>query len=418
VLLVGLGKKAAIDAEGLRRAAALAVKRAESAGTKEASLWVHAALADLAGGPRVVGQAVAEGAAMGGYRYETCKSDAKPAKLASVHVVGEGRELSAGFAHGRITSAANLFARDLQNAPANRMTPRILAAAAKKLATKSDRIRCNVLDERAMKRFGMGLLLGVSQGSVEPPRLIHLSYRPKRAARGRIALVGKGLTFDSGGYSLKPALKMEDMRFDMSGGAAVLGVFHALAELDLPLEVHGVVPSSENLIDGGATKPGDVHTAMNGKTVEVLNTDAEGRLILGDALAYCEKEIEPDTIIDLATLTGAVVTALGHELSGLFASNERLREALQTAGEAVGERLWPLPLMDYHKTFVKGQNADLRNVTTPDVGAGSTAGAAFLSYFVGDGTAWAHLDIAGTAYGGCSATGSAARAVPELEHVS
>ncbi len=400
VLLVGLGKKGSVDREGLRRAAALAVKRAESAGVKEAAFWVPSSLAKLAGGAEDLGRALAEGVLMGSYRYDACKSDAKPAKLARVRIVGEGAELARGVARGRTSGTANLFARDLQNAPANRMTPRLLAAAAKKLAPAKSRIHCRVFDERALERMGMGLLLSVAQGSDQPPRLIHLEHRPRRKAKARIALVGKGITFDSGGVSLKPALKMDDMRFDMSGGAAVLGVFRALSELDLPLEIHGVVPSSENLIDGSATKPGDVHTAMNGKTVEVLNTDAEGRLILADALAYCEEKIRPDTMIDLATLTGAVVTALGHELSGLFASTDRLRDDLVAAGEAVGERLWPLPLMDVHKGFLKGTHADLKNVTTPDVGAGSTSGAAFLSYFVGDETEWAHLDIAGTAYGG------------------
>jgi leucyl aminopeptidase len=212
--------------------------------------------------------------------------------------------------------------------------------------------------------------------------------------------VGKGLTFDAGGISLKPSAKMDEMRYDMSGGAAVLGVFHALAAIDVPFEVHGIVPSSENMPGSKATKPGDVITAMNGTTVEVLNTDAEGRLILGDALAYTEKKVKPDTIIDLATLTGAVVMALGHELSGMFASTDRLRDQLLEAGEETGERVWPLPLLDCHKEFMKGVVADLRNISSPAMGAGSTAGAAFLASFVGEDTEWCHLDIAGAAWGG------------------
>jgi leucyl aminopeptidase len=192
---------------------------------------------------------------------------------------------------------------------------------------------------------------------------------------------------------------MDEMRFDMSGAAAVLGVFHALAKLDVPWEVHGIAPCTENMPGGAATKPGDIHTAMNGTTVEVLNTDAEGRLVLADALCYAVSKLKPDTIVDLATLTGAVVTALGHELAGLFATTGRLRDELLAAGEETGEKLWPLPLLDLHKDAMKGLFADLKNISGGDMGAGSSAGAAFLAPFVGD-TEWAHLDIAGTAWGG------------------
>jgi leucyl aminopeptidase len=259
-------------------------------------------------------------------------------------------------------------------------------------------MRCTVLDERRMKELGMGLLLGVARGSAEPARLIHLVYKPTGKARAKIALVGKGLTFDAGGISIKPAAKMDEMRFDMSGGAAVLGVFHALAAIDVACEVHGVVPCTENLADAAATKPGDVHTAMDGTTVEILNTDAEGRLILADALAYVKARVKPDTIIDLATLTGAVVVGLGHEVSGMFVSSDRLRADLDQAGRETGELVWPLPLFDVHKEKMRGASADLRNIGAPDLGAGPTQGAAFLSYFV-DGTDWCHLDIAGTAWG-------------------
>jgi leucyl aminopeptidase len=241
-------------------------------------------------------------------------------------------------------------------------------------------------------------LLGVARGSVEPPYLIHLTYKPQGKSRGVIAFVGKGLTFDAGGISLKPAAKMDEMKYDMSGGAAVLGAFHALGDIDVPYEVHGIVGATENMPGGKATKPGDVHTSMNGTTVEVLNTDAEGRLVLADALTYTLEKVEPDTVLDLATLTGAVVIALGHEHAGLFASTERLRDDLLAAGEATGERLWPLPLEDFHKEQMKGTVADLKNINNPGLGNGSTAGAAFLAHFVGD-TEWAHLDIAGTAWG-------------------
>jgi leucyl aminopeptidase len=250
-----------------------------------------------------------------------------------------------------------------------------------------------------MKKLGMGLLLGVANGSDEPARFIHLVYKPKGKAKGRVCLVGKGLTFDSGGISIKPSAKMDEMRFDMSGGAAVLGVFHALRTLDVPWEVHGLVAATENMPNGRATKPGDIHVAMDGTTVEVLNTDAEGRLVLADALCYARTKVKPDTIVDLATLTGAVVTALGHEMAGLFASTAALESQLRAAGDECGERLWPLPLTDVHKDGMKGAFADLKNISGGDMGAGSSAGAAFLAHFAGD-VEWAHLDIAGVAWGG------------------
>jgi leucyl aminopeptidase len=256
-----------------------------------------------------------------------------------------------------------------------------------------------VLSEADMKKLGMGALLSVSAGSAEPAYLVHLTYKPAKKSRGKVCVVGKGLTFDAGGISLKPSAKMWDMKYDMCGGAAVLGLFHALAELDVPFEVHGLVPTSENLPDAAATKPGDLVTAMNGTTIEVLNTDAEGRLILCDALCYAVDKVRPDTIVDLATLTGAVVMAVGHEFSGLFATTEALRDELVAAGAEAGEELWPLPLRPFHKEALKGEVADLKNIAAGDVGAGSTVGAAFLAHFVGD-LEWAHLDIAGAAWGG------------------
>lgn len=398
VLLVGLGASEQVDAEKLRRAAAIAVQKAEEMGASSLAIHVDDSVAVLGGGHEASGCAVTEGAIMGAYRYDFGKSELKPKKLERVTTLAKGNEFKKGAELGRVLGEANCFARDLQNRAGNQATPRFLAAEAQKIAHKSERIACRVLDEPAMEKLGMGLLLGVSAGSHEPARLIHLTYKPKGRAKGRVAFVGKGLTFDAGGISLKPSLKMEEMRYDMSGGAAVLGLFHALAEADVPFEVHGVVPSSENLPGGRATKPGDVHVSMLGRTVEVINTDAEGRLILADALAYVVKKVKPDTIVDLATLTGAVVIALGHEMSGMFSTSAELRDALVAAGDATGERLWPLPLLEGHVENLKGGPADLRNICTPDMGGGSIAGAAFLSQFVGD-TDWAHLDIAGTAWG-------------------
>lgn len=397
VLLVGLGEEKSVTLEGLRRAAGVAAQQAETSGAKSAVVYVDESIAKLAGGAEGVGCAVAEGLVMGHYRYDLGKSKPDPLKLARVTSLAKGAAFKNGVKRGTALGEANCFTRDLQNRAGNQLTPSALAVEARGLARRSDRITCKVIDEAGMKKFGMGLLLGVSAGSAEPAKLIHLVYKPKGKSKGKIALVGKGLTFDAGGISLKPSRGMEDMRYDMSGSAAVLGAFHALSSIDVNYEVHGIVPSSENLADGLATKPGDIHVAMNGTTVEVVNTDAEGRLILADALCYTVSKVKPDTIIDLATLTGAVVMALGHEISGMFATTNELRDALSAAGESCSERVWPLPLIPEFLENMKGGPGDLRNITTPEMGGGSIAGAAFLSHFVGE-TEWAHLDIAGTAW--------------------
>ena len=423
VLLVGLGEAKELTAEGVRRAAGVAVSQAESSGAKSAVVYVDDAVANLAGGAEAVGCAVAEGLVMGHYRYDLGKSKPEPRKLVRVSTLSPGADYRRGAKRGQALGEANCFTRDLQNRAGNQLTPSIMASEARGLARRSDRITCKVIDEAGMKKFGMGLLLGVSAGSEEPAKLIHLTYKPKGKSKGRIAFVGKGLTFDAGGISLKPARGMEDMRYDMSGSAAVLGAFHALASIDVPYEVHGIVPSSENLADGKATKPGDVHVGMNGTTVEIVNTDAEGRLILADALTYTVTKVKPETIIDLATLTGAVVVGLGHEISGMFASTDGLRDDLSKAGEDCGERVWPLPLLPDFLENMKGGPADVRNITTPEMGGGSIAGAAFLSHFVGD-TEWAHLDIAGTAWnakardyvGGKGGTGVGTRLLIQYLH--
>ncbi len=398
VLVLGLGKPAEFDVERLRRVSALAVQRAESLECANAVLWTSKALISAVKGGRNAGAALAEGASLGAYRFQTHKSKPKNVKLQRVTLCGEGSDFAAGVERGLVYAAATAFARDLQNQPANFMRPRDMAAAAQQLARRGAGVRCRVLGAPQIRKLGMGALLGVAAGSQEPPQLIHLTYTPKGRSRGRVALVGKGLTFDTGGISIKPAGKMWDMKYDMSGGAAVLGVFHALAELGCPFEVHGVVPCSENMPDGRAVKPGDMVRAMNGTTIEVLNTDAEGRLILCDALSYVTARIKPDAIVDLATLTGAVVVALGHEYSGIMTRSDALRDELLSAGEAVAERLWPLPLAEHHRDLMRGEVADLKNIALGDPGAGASQGAAFLWHFVGD-TPWAHLDIAGTAWG-------------------
>ena len=421
VLLIGLGDAGDIDAERIRRAAAVAVKEAQARKATSLQVSVAGVVVEAAGGGEPAGRAAAEGALMATYAYTDSKSDPEPGALRSLVVAGPGATFKRGAKLGEVLAAANMFTRDLQNGAGNVVTPTALAKAARSIARRSSAITARILDEAAMKKMGMGLLLSVSQGSTEPAKLIHLIYKPKKKAKGRIAFVGKGLTFDAGGYSLKPPAKMDEMRFDMSGGAAVLGAMHALAEMDVPYEVHGVVPSSENLIDGNATKPGDVHTGMTGTTVEILNTDAEGRLILADALGYVASKVRPDVIIDLATLTGAVIVGLGHELTGMFTSDDELRDALLAAGQAAGEEVWPMPLLDAHREGMKGRSADLANIGSPAMGAGSSQGAAFLSHFVDEDVAWAHLDIAGTAWntrdrdwvGGASGSGVGARLLIE-----
>ncbi len=418
VLLVGLGPAADVDAEELRRAAATAVLHAKDQKLAKGVLWISSKGSVLKGDSRLAGCSLAEGLLMGNYQYTGGKGKAPKEVCKAFALLGGDAAFRRGVRRGTHLAAANLYTRDLQNGAGNQVTPRVLAAEARKLAKRSARITAKIIDEKEMKRMGMGLLLSVSQGSSEPAYLIHLTYKPKiKKAKGRVCFVGKGLTFDAGGISIKPSAKMDEMRYDMSGGAAVLGAFHALGDLDVAHEVHGLVPASENLINGVATKPGDIHTAMNGKTVEVLNTDAEGRLILADALCYAEKKVKPDTIIDLATLTGAVIVGLGHEHSAIYPSTTKLRDELLAAGEAVGEACWPMPLIDLHRDAMQGASADLANLSSPAVGGGSITGAGFLSHFVSADTEWSHMDIAGTAWntaargwvGGAQGSGVGAR---------
>ncbi|MFT7679397.1 MAG: leucyl aminopeptidase [Planctomycetota bacterium] len=398
VLLIGLGSPEKLDEEMLRRAGALAVKFAEGNQLAKLTIWAGASWKGTSVESSWIGRSLAEGAYLGAYRYTVGKSKPEAATCKQTVIATGDAGIKRGVKVGLACAQASALARDLQNGAGNTITPRALASAARKVAAGSPKISIKVLDEPAMAKLGMNLLLGVSAGSVEPARMIHLTYKPKGKSRGRIALVGKGLTFDAGGLSIKPSSKMDEMRYDMSGGAAVIGVFEGLAKLDVPFEVHGIVGASENVIGPAATKPGDIHAAMNGTTVEILNTDAEGRLLLADCLCYVAQKVKPDTILDLATLTGAIIVALGHELTGLFGNSKELQESLYEAGEAVGEGCWPMPLLEAHKAAMKGTSADLTNLGSPAVGAGSSTAAAFLSNFVPEGTAWCHLDIAGSAW--------------------
>ncbi|MBL8752000.1 MAG: leucyl aminopeptidase [Planctomycetes bacterium] len=424
---VGLGKASQVDTEKLRRAAAVAQQQAAELGV--ASFGLVVAKAALGGcSLQAAGAAIAEGLALGAYRYDPPRQKPAKDKKANACLVGlvgfagkDERAFRTGFAAGAIAAAATVFARDLENLPANLCTPTMLAKAAKGLA--GGRLRVKVLDEKACAKLGMGSFLGVAQGATEPPRFLVLEYRVP-GAKGNACVVGKGLTFDTGGISIKPAAKMDEMRYDMCGAGAVLGLFHALAHGGLgahrpKCNIVGLIAATENAVGPDAQKPGDVVRAMDGQTIEVLNTDAEGRLVLADAMCYAKKFFAPKQMVDLATLTGAVVTALGHEVAAVMGNDQALCDALVAAGKAADEPLWQLPLWDCHKEQMKSKFADLANINGAQYGNGSIAGGAFLAFFAGD-TPWVHLDIAGTAYGGLAKdyyrSGAAGTAVRTLLH--
>jgi leucyl aminopeptidase len=419
LLLVGVGERAKVDAEVLRRAAAAVVRQGRGA-AKAVTTLAQALPADPAGAV----QAVTEGALLAAYRFDKYKQakangDRRPAELAALALVrpGAGGRGSGGrgglaraLAAGQVRAAATNLARDLSNEPANALHPADLAAAARKaLAGKG--VTVKVKDEKALAREGFGGIVGVGQGAEHPPRLIELRYAP-RGATGQVVLVGKGITFDSGGLSLKPPDSMKTMKTDMSGAAAVLATMSALADLEVGVAVTGYLASAENMPSGHAIRPGDVLTMKNGKTVEVLNTDAEGRLVMADALAL-GAAARPDAIIDVATLTGACMIALGNRYSGLMANDEALAAELLDAAAEAGEPTWRLPLPpEYHKE-IESDLADLKNVG--DRYGGALVAGLFLQEFVDD-RPWAHLDIAGPAraesedgYLGKGSTGVAVR---------
>ncbi|MBI2993943.1 MAG: leucyl aminopeptidase [Gammaproteobacteria bacterium] len=328
-------------------------------------------------------------------------------------MVPSRRDLRAGeraLADGRAIANGIRLARDLANRPANVCTPSHLAAQAQELARAHKSIKVRVMDRAAMHKLGMNSLLSVARGSHEPPKLITLEYRGAKRKTRPIVLVGKGITFDSGGISIKPAQAMDEMKFDMCGAASVLGAVSAIAELGLPLHVIGIIPSTENMPGGGATKPGDIFTSMSGQTVEVLNTDAEGRLILCDALTYSER-FHPAAVVDIATLTGACVVALGNHATGLLSNHNALARDLLNAGDTSGDRAWQLPLWDEYQKQLDSPFADIANIGGRE--AGTITAACFLSRFAKK-FHWAHLDIAGTAWTGGKYKGATGRPVPLL----
>lgn len=400
VLVVGMGPRAETTAETLRRAAAAAVRRARDLGARSVALRLLGAGTREARLPVATrAQALGEGALLGLYafdRYKSGKGNGRAVEtltLVAPDARGQAR-VREGLRRAELWAEATCLARDLINEPANSVTATKLAETAEGIA-RSAGLRIRVLDRAACERLGMGAFLGVNRGSTEPPRFIHLTYAPKGRARRRLALVGKGITFDSGGLDLKTAEGMERMKGDMSGAAAVLGVMKVLSRLRPPVEVHGLVAATDNMPSGSAMKPGDVLRTMSGKTIEVNNTDAEGRLTLADAITYARQEVKPDEIVDIATLTGACSIALGSLCGGAMSNDPGLQARVLAAAALTGERLWPLPLIDEYREGLKSEVADLKN-TGPRPGGAITAGL-FIREFAGD-TPWVHLDIAGAAF--------------------
>lgn len=398
VIVVGLGKENEMDHETVRQSVAAAFDAIKALNTKEAAIHFDGITtgkkesADFA-------KATAEALMMASYTFDELKSDKKAADKKSelnVHVVTKSAAaIKKSYEEGVILGSCVNFSRRLGDMPGNLMTPSILAQHAVD-AAKGTGAKVTVWDKARIKKEKMGGLLGVSNGSDQEPRFIIMEYKGAPASKKPVAFVGKGLTFDCGGISIKPSGGMEEMKYDMCGGANVIGTILAIAQLKLKVNVVGLVASTENLVGPSATKPGDVHTARNGKTFEINNTDAEGRLILADALSYAT-ELEPQAIVDAATLTGAMVVALGNTHTGYFTRNTTLKNKVEKAATHSGEWVWNMPLCDFHVKDMKGTFADLSNMSSGK-GAGSATAAAFLEQFVGEGIPWAHFDIAGTGW--------------------
>ena len=393
ILLVGAGKPGDVRRQ-LRRAAAVAAKRARMAGVPKGSLFVTPEAQGTVT-PADLGQIAAEGLGFGAWHYAELKAppeEPKP-KLELFEILAPSDTAAAtkGHALGAAVAAGQAVTRGLQVLPANLLPPRILAERAREIAQRHG-FPITVLDKAAIEKEGMGAIMAIAKGSAEEPRFIAMEYKGGTGAP--VVLVGKGVTFDTGGISIKPAANMEDMKYDMSGAAAVCGVFEMLGRAKPKINVVGLIPSAENMPSGTAVKPGDVVKSHLGKTIEVINTDAEGRLLLVDALSWARR-YKPACVVDAATLTGAVVIALGNSAIGLMGNDDALVEELRKAGERAGERAWPLPLWDEYRELNKSDWADVKN--TGGRAAGSITAGWFLKEFA-DGLSWAHLDIAGTAY--------------------
>jgi leucyl aminopeptidase len=415
LLLIGLGARAGFKRKQYRKAVASAIAAVAKTGAHEAVNYLsldEVADADTYSLVRATTEVVGNSQ----YRIPDHKTTNKRAKPTlqrfgiAVKDRGERAAAERGVAHGQAIVTGMSLMRDLANQPANFCTPTYLGNAAKALTRDSRKLRVRVLNEAECRRLKMGSFLSVTEGTDEPARLIVLEYYGAPRTQAPIALIGKGVTFDTGGISLKPPPGMDEMKFDMSGAASVLGTFKAVAELDLPINLVGVIPACENMPNGRATKPGDVVKSMSGQTIEVLNTDAEGRLILCDAITYARR-FKPSVVIDVATLTGAVVVALGNHLAGLFGNDDALTAALEQAGRRADDRAWPMPIAEEYGEMLKSNFADFANVAGREGGA--VTAACFLAKFT-EGLRWAHLDIAGVAYLSGSQKSSTGRPVPLL----
>lgn len=411
VMMVGLGKQGELDARNYAQTIGAAVSLLNAASVGEACLLMPATET-----PYALAREAVIAAEENTYRFDQCKSEASPPKkpLRKLTLIAaqraDVRVLNKACGHGQAIATGCALAKDLANLPGNICTPSYLAEEARKLGRGNPKLKVSVLEEKSMQKLGMGALLSVSRGSRQPAKLIIMEYRGGKPTARPVALVGKGLTFDAGGISIKPAANMDEMKYDMCGAASVFGTLAACAEMALPINVVGVVPSSENLPDGDANKPGDIVTSMSGQTIEVLNTDAEGRLILCDALTYTER-FKPAAVIDIATLTGACIIALGDQASGLMANDDKLADELLAAGEASGDRAWRLPIWDAYQQQLDSNFADMANIGGRP--AGTITAACFLSRFT-KSFKWAHLDIAGTAWRSGKEKGATGRPVPLL----
>jgi len=396
IALVGLGKKSELNLEKIRNAFAKVMQHLRGLNIKEAATAMDGDL--LPDAKEKIVAAAAEGAVLGQYQYTAYKTVGRDdlKEMRHLEIVAEPKDYSKildEIKKTKIITAAVYYARNLVTAPANEMTPSTMADHARKIAKRKN-VSCRVLDKGKLKALGMNALLGVASGSHQPPKFIVLEYAGGKKGDAPVALVGKGLTFDSGGISIKPAEKMDEMKTDMSGGAAVMATIMAAADLMLPVNLVGLIPATENMPGGSALKPGDILKSYSGQTIEVLNTDAEGRLILADALSYATK-YKPAAIIDIATLTGACVVALGEDVIGMLGTDDQLKKEINQAAKTSGELVWELPLWDSYSELIKSDIADYKN--SSGRAAGTITAAAFLSKFV-NGCPWLHLDIAGPAW--------------------
>jgi leucyl aminopeptidase len=396
LLLVGAGKREKFDPAILRRIAGAALRYLKSRSVKQFAFVLRENQA-----AENAAQAIAEGALAADFESDKYKTEKKDAKSFDTMILTgfsdqDRAATEKGLTCGRVIADSQNFARDLINEPSNKLTPKILAEKAQAMATEAG-LTVEILDEKRIADLKMGALLSVAQGSVEPPRVMVLTYTPANPKPGSpvIGLVGKAVTFDTGGISITPADGMEKMKYDMAGGAIMLGVMRALAALKPNVKVICIVPSTENMPGGRAQKPGDIQTAMSGKTIEVLNTDAEGRLILADGIHYA-KQLGATHLIDAATLTGAIVVALSNINVGVFGSDQPFTDKLLASAKAAGEKMWQMPLDDDYREFIKGTVADIQNIGSGK-GGGAITGAMFIKEFTGD-SPWIHLDIAGTAW--------------------